>query len=197
MVIEEGMLVYPGDPKLHIYKHTGIPKSKTNVSLIHIGSHTGTHVDAERHIKNGGKTADMIPVDTFYGKCKVLNLTKSGNSIGEKELKKFKINKGDIILLKTNNSLKQYDTFRKDFAHLTEDGARYLISKKIKTLGIDYMSIKKFNADDIVHTLTIENMTLFEGIYLKGVPAGTYTFVGLPLKIKCDGGPARAILIKK
>ena len=92
--------------------------------------------------------------------------------------------------------MKQYHTFRKDFAHLAEDGARYLISKGIKTLGIDYLSVKKFNADDIVHTLIIENMTLFEGLYLKGISAGTYTFVGLPLKIKCDGGPARAILIK-
>ncbi len=196
MIIEEGMIVYPGDPKLHIYKHTSIPKSKTNVSLIHMGSHTGTHVDAERHIKNRGKTADMIPIETFYGKCKVLDLTKAGNSIGEKELKKYRISKGDIILLKTNNSLKQYHTFRKDFAHLAEYGARYLISKGIKTLGIDYLSVKKFNADDIVHTLIIENMTLFEGLYLKGISAGTYTFVGLPLKIKCDGGPARAILIK-
>ncbi len=196
MTLKEGMLVYPGDPELHIYRHTSMPKSPTNVSLIHMGSHTGTHVDAERHIKLGGKTADTIPVETFYGKCKVLDLTKDGDSIGKRELAGFDIRKGAIILLKTNNSTKQYNGFRKDFAHLSEDGARYLVSKKIRTLCIDYLSIKKFNADDIVHKLVIENMTLFEGVYLKGVPAGTYTFVGLPLKIKCDGGPARAILIK-
>ncbi|MEM0202163.1 MAG: cyclase family protein [Candidatus Micrarchaeaceae archaeon] len=196
MEIKEGMMVYPGDPELRIYKHSSMPKNPTNVSLIHMGSHTGTHVDAERHIKIGGKTADKIPIGTFYGKCKVLDLTKDGNSIGRKELERFSIKKDDIILLKTNNSTKQYNRFRKDFAHLSEDGARYLVSKGIKTLGIDYLSIKKFNTDDIVHTLTIENMTLFEGIYLKGVPAGTYTFVGLPLKIECDGGPARAILIR-
>ncbi|MEM3876220.1 MAG: cyclase family protein [Candidatus Micrarchaeaceae archaeon] len=195
MTVEEGMLVYPHDPELHIYKHSSIPKSPTNVSLIHMGSHTGTHADAERHIKAGGKTADRLPVDTFYGRCKVLDLTKEGNVIGAQELRKFRIGRGDIILLKTNNSLKQYKTFRKDFAHLSEDGARYLVSKGVKTLGIDYLSIKKFNTDDIVHEITIENMTLFEGVYLKGVPAGTYTFIGLPLKIKCDGAPARAILV--
>lgn len=197
MTIKEGMLTYPGNPKLQIYKHSHIPKDPVNISSIHMGSHTGTHVDAERHIKKNGRTADKIPLDTFYGKCKVLDLTKSGNSICEKDLRKFNIKENDIILLKTNNSMKQYKAFRKNFAHLSEDGARYLVSKRIKTLCIDYLSIKKFNTDDIVHNLTIENMTLFEGVCLKGVPAGEYTFVGLPLKIECDGGPARAILIKE
>lgn len=196
MTIEEGMLTYPHDPKLYIYRHSSIPKSPTNVSLICMGSHTGTHADAERHIKAGGKTADKLPINTFYGRCKVLDLTKEGNVIGASELEKFRIRKGDIILLKTNNSMKQYRSFRESFAHLSEDGARYLVSKGVKALGIDYLSIKKFNTDDIVHEITIENMTLFEGLYLKGVPAGTYTFIGLPLKIKCDGAPARAMLVR-
>ncbi|EQD35434.1 cyclase family protein [mine drainage metagenome] len=196
MTVREGMVVYPGDPKPRIRRHFSIPKNAVNVSVISMGSHTGTHVDAERHITINGKPTDKIPVSSFYGKCKVLDLTKAGNSIGENELKRFSIQRGDIILMKTNNSLKQYDKFRKDFAHLSEDGARYLVSKGVKTLGIDYLSIKKFNTDDIVHTLTIGNMTLFEGVYLKGVPAGRYTFVGLPLKIECDGAPARAILIR-
>jgi arylformamidase len=38
-------------------------------------------------------------------------------------------------------------------------------------------------------------MTVFEGLDLREVSAGRYIFVGLPLRIKTDGAPARAILI--
>jgi arylformamidase len=40
-------------------------------------------------------------------------------------------------------------------------------------------------------------MTVFEGLDLRGVPAGRYTFAGLPLRIETDGAPSRAILIQK
>ena len=111
----------------------------------------------------------------------------------KKNLRKHK----EIILLKTLNSKKQYKTFRKDFAHLKIDAAKYLVEKKVKTLGIDYLSVKKFHADHEVHEILINNLTLFEGLYLKNVVPRKYLFIGLPLKVKCDGAPARAILIEE
>ena len=50
--------------------------------------------------------------------------------------------------------------------------------------------------NDEVHELLINNLTLFEGLNLSEVSAGEYLFVGLPLRIVCDGAPARAILIE-
>lgn len=195
--ISEGMINYPGNPKAKIKSYLKIPKSKNNVSIIEIGSHTGTHVDSELHIRSKGKGTDSLPLESLYGKARVLDLSNSGNSIGENELSRFKIRKGEIILVKTNNSLKQYTKFRKDYAHISVSGARYLASRGARTLGVDYLSVKRFNRDDIVHDIIIENMTLFEGLCLKGIKGGEYVFAGLPLKIKCDGAPARAILIGK
>ena len=37
---------------------------------------------------------------------------------------------------------------------------------------------------------------LFEGLDLKVVPEGEYTFMGLPLRLEADGAPARVILIE-
>jgi arylformamidase len=99
-------------------------------------------------------------------------------------------------LLKTNNSVRQYARFRKDFAHVDMDAAKYLISAGVRTLGIDYLSVKKFGKDDDVHALIIDNMTLFEGLNLKWVKAGEYTFIGLPLRMATDGSPARALLLE-
>lgn len=195
MEVRNGMMVYPGNPKTKIKRYQSIPKYKNNVSMVSFGSHTGTHVDSELHIKNKGKGADRLPLESLYGKARVLDLSKAGNSIGRKELSGKRIRKNEIILIKTNNSNKQYSRFRKDFAHISIDGARYLASCGIKTLGVDYLSVKKFNSDDIVHNIIIDSMTLFEGLCLKGIKAGTYTFAGLPLRMNCDGSPARAILI--
>lgn len=195
MTIREGMLTYPGDPSPKIDLYSRIPKEVTNESLIKIGSHTGTHVDAGRHISNTGYTADKIALNSCIGKCEVVDLTRCGDSIHEKDLI-GRVGKSKIVLLKTNNSLKQYDRFRKDFAHVAADAAKYLVRIGVKTLGIDYLSVKKFNKDDDVHALIIKNMTLFEGLYLKGIRGGKYTFVGLPLRMATDGSPARAILVK-
>ncbi len=196
MEITQNMLIYPNNPKPMIKKSATIPKNRTNESIISIGSHTGTHVDSQLHIKNNGKTSDELPLESFYGKCRVLDLTNIGNEIHSEDLEEFKIKKDEIILLKTENSRKQYVEFRRDFAHLKFDGAEYLVSRKIKTLGIDYLSVKKFGGDIEVHEILINNLTLFEGLYLKNVEPGSYIFIGLPIKIKCDGAPARAILIK-
>jgi len=56
--------------------------------------------------------------------------------------------------------------------------------------------VKKYGGDDEVHEVLINNLTLFEGLNLAEVPEGEYTFIGLPLRINCDGAPARVILVE-
>ena len=197
MDINENMLTYPKNPKPKIRTYSTIPREKTNESLIVIGSHTGTHVDSQLHIKKYGKGSDKLPLNSFYGSCRVLDLIHVGKEIHEEHLRKFKIKNKEIILLKTENSKRQYNTFRKDFTHIKIDAAKYLVKKKIRTLGVDYLSPKKFKAEDEVHEILINNLTLFEGLYMKNVNPGAYTFIGLPLKMKCDGVPARLFLIKR
>ena len=137
-----------------------------------------------------------IPLDNFYGKCKVFDLTHIELEIHREDLEEFDIEKGDIIILKTKNS-NHYDKFNKDFIHIKMDAAEYLVHKEVKTLCCDYLSVKKFGGDDNVHELIINNMTLFEGLDLSNVPQGEYTFVGLPIRVEADGAPARVLLIEE
>lgn len=197
MEIKEDMLIFPNNPIPVIEQYASIPRNGTNESLITIGSHTGTHVDSPSHIDNSGEPSMKIPMESFYGKCRILDLTGAGKEIHKEHLVKHKIIENEIILLKTENSLKQYKTFRSDFAHIKIDAAEYLVKQKTKTLGVDYLSVKKFHAEKEVHETLINNLTLFEGLYLKNVKPGNYTFIGLPLKINSDGAPARAILIEE
>jgi arylformamidase len=153
-------------------------------------------VDCRLHIESGGGSVADLPLESFYGPCTVLDLTAVGTEITADHLRGHDIPESYIVLLKTENSLKGYDQFREDYAHLTEDGAKYLVERKTKTVGVDYLSVEPFNNGEPIHDILIRAMTVFEGLDLRGVPAGRYTFAGLPLRIEADGAPSRAILIQ-
>jgi arylformamidase len=142
--IDENMMVYPGNPKPKIHQYSSIPTNKTNESLIRLGSHCGSHVDTKRHIRNDSEGSESLPLDSFFGDCKVFDLTHVEKEIHKKDLENYSIEKGGIILLKTRNSILGYQEFRKDFIHMKLDAARYLVNLGVKTLGFDYLSVKKF-----------------------------------------------------
>ena len=135
-------------------------------------------------------------MDSFFGKCKVFDLTHIERGIHSEDLNGYEIEKGNIILLRTRNSVLGYRKFRTDFVHLKMDAAKYLVKAGVKTLGFDYLSVKKFGGDDEVHELLINNLTLFEGLDLADVSEGEYTLIGVPLRINTDGAPAWAILVQ-
>ncbi len=166
MMITADMIVYPCNPNPVIRRYSSMPEKKTNESLISIGSHTGTHVDAKMHIQENGEGAAALPLNSFYGKCQVIDLTAVEKEIRRKDLENQPINRGDIILLKTKNSEQGYSQFRSDYTHVKIDAATYLVEKGVKTLGFDYLSVKKFEGDDEVHNVLINNLTLFEGLNL-------------------------------
>jgi len=153
-------------------------------------------VDSRLHIRDGADGVEALSLDSFYGKCKVLDLSHVESEVHREDLGGYRIEKGDIVLLKTRNSKQGYRQFRKEYVHVKLDAAEYLVKAGVKTLGFDYLSVKKSGGDDEVHDVLISNLTLFEGLNLAEVPAGEYTFIGLPLRINCDGAPARVILVE-
>jgi arylformamidase len=197
MLIHPEMIVYPGNPAPRIEPYKRAEEAGENESTLVMGSHTGTHVDCRLHIESGGQSAADLPIESFYGACRVLDLTPYGKEITADHLYDHEVPEGSIILLKTENSLKGYDHFREDYAHLTEDGANYLVERKTRTVGVDYLSVEPFDNGEAIHDILIRAMTVFEGLDLRDVPAGQYIFSGLPLRIAADGAPARAILIQE
>jgi arylformamidase len=195
--IREDMIVYPGNPKPSISQYSSIPQNKVNASKISLGSHTGTHADSKLHIRNDVDGAEALPLQSFYGRCKVLDLTHIAKEIHKDDLICHPIRKNDIVLLKTRNSIRGYKKFRTDYIHIKLDAAKHLVSVGVKTLGFDYLSVKKFGGDDEVHELLINNLTLFEGIDLSKVSEGEYTFIGLPLRMNLDGALARVMLMEE
>ena len=195
--ITEEMVVYPGKPWPSIKRYASVPRDKVNESILTLGSHTGTHVESRLHLQEGKEGAAGLPLDHFYGKCRVFDLALVESEIHRQDLEEFEIGPEEIVLLKTRNSALGYVKFLENYVHLKMDAAEYLVNVGIKTLGFDYLSIKKPDGDDEVRELLINNTTLFLGLNLAGVHEGEYTFIGLPLRIDTDGAPARVILVKE
>lgn len=197
MEISEEMIYYPGNPKPEIKKYRKRPEDSTTESNICFGSHTGTHVDAPQHVKEDGETVKELDLQNFHGEAQVIDLTDCTENVDAEDLKEKNIN-GDIVLLKTGNSLNSYDEFREDFTYLTLEGVKYLIDLGVKTVGIDYLSLVKFDGGEKAskaHRLANEKMCVIEGLDLRDVSPGEYVFSGMPLKMETDGAPMRAVLI--
>jgi arylformamidase len=127
-------------------------------------------------------------------------LSKVDLKVTKEDLEKYEIEENDIILLKTQNStLSEESEFNPEFIFLGETGAKYLVEKKIKSVGIDYLGIERsdIQKDKQTHKSLLGNdIPIIEGLRLNHVKEGEYILYCLPLKIeKIDGSLCRAILI--
>ncbi len=195
-----GMHVYPGDPVLQMARVRAIARGDVaNVTHLALGVHTGTHVDAPAHFIEGAPTLDQVPLDRFVGEATVLDLTGLA-AIDAAALRCHELRAGDIVLCKTDNSaLWRRDGFQEGFTYLTRDAAEYLVERKVKTIGIDYLSIERFGSStfEVHKTLLEHEIPIIEGLDLSAVGSGPYFLSCLPLRLEgVDGAPARAVLMR-
>jgi arylformamidase len=198
--IRAKMAVYPGNPDVSIDRVQDLDcGASSNVSRLTLGSHTGTHIDAPLHCLQNGKSIDKLPLEHFFGPCKVLDATAEERSVSLEFMKSKEINKGDRVLFKTKNSEMGFETFRDDFIFVSGEASEYLAALEISLVGIDYLSIKeKGSKDNRPHLEFLSRgIPILEGINLKDVEEGEYTLATFPLKVEgCDGAPTRAVLVK-
>ncbi|OHA48779.1 MAG: hypothetical protein A2Z62_02055 [Candidatus Terrybacteria bacterium RIFCSPLOWO2_02_42_20] len=193
--LHKNTIIYPGNPEVNIKTIKG--KTSTH-SEIAMGSHTGTHMDAPKHIFENGDGVDKIDLNKVIGECRVLDMTRLKEVISADDFKKEMVKKGERILVKTRNSKRGFKKFYDDYVYLGGEAAEFLAQKKISLFGIDYLSVKKRGGpDNRPHTKLLKNgIVIFEGLDLSKVKPGKYFFVGLPLKLMgLDGSPVRAILL--
>jgi len=199
VTVRSGMVHWPGDPAIKISSIHSIRKGDAaNVSKIDMGSHTGTHMDAPYHFIQQGKGIDQMPLDATIGKARVIEIDDRV-SIRPEELRKHRIQRGERILFKTKNSSRLWgeNLFVKDFIYLSVGAAKFLAKRRIKMVGIDYLSVGGYKEDGAVthRTLLKAGIWIIEGLNLSPVKAGEYELMCLPLKLQHgDGAPARAIL---
>jgi arylformamidase len=190
--------IEPYNPPTFDFIH---PDKNTTVVGIKMLVHTGTHIDAPRHIKSDGEAIDGMPVDAIIGPARVLEIDDPV-SIKTEALKGYDIQPGERILLKTLNSDRCYrkDGFIKDYVYISTEAAQFLREKKVSVVGIDYIASGNYDNIEnnmiLVHEILLGNgIWLLEGINLSEVKPGPCEVICLPLRIENgDAGPARCLV---
>ncbi|PKL63230.1 MAG: arylformamidase [Methanomicrobiales archaeon HGW-Methanomicrobiales-2] len=199
VTLKTGMVTWPGDPPVRISHALSMERGDpSTVSLLEMGAHTGTHMDAPAHFVRGGTGIGDIPLDASMGPARVIPI-RDRTSIQPDELAEHSIQRGERVLFKTHNSEHCWDTdtFVEDFVYVSEAAAEYLVERQVRLIGVDYLSVGGFHADGVkIHrTLLNAGIWIIEGLNLKQVPPGQVDLVCLPLKILGgDGAPARALV---
>jgi arylformamidase len=167
-----------------------------NEMRLSINLHTGTHMDFPLHMKKDGLSSDSLLLERLITSVTVLDLTNVDDQISEHHLKRFDIQEGDSILLKTKNSLSE--SFDHHFIALDLSGAKYLAQHKLNLIGIDGLGIERDQSGHPTHhTLMDANIYILEGLRLKEVAQGRYKMYALPLNTKgTDALLLSVVLIK-
>jgi arylformamidase len=202
--VSENVPIYEGDPKVKIEVAHSIAKGDAaNVTQLCFGAHTGTHVDAPNHFIDGTRKVHELDLEKLIGNCRVVEIEESVAAIEPEHVENLE--NVERVLFKTRNSefWNEMETgFRKDFTYLTPEAAQILVSKNIKLVGIDYLSVEKFGSSDFATHITLleKEIVIIEGLDLRSVAAGDYELICLPLKVVSptgDGAPARTVLREK
>jgi arylformamidase len=195
--IRPRMVVYEGDPPVLLERAFSIAGgASANVSRLDFGVHSGTHVDAPVHFIEGGAGAETLPLHVLVGPAHVVDATGVQGALDEEALRGLALpERAERLIFKTTNSqLWEREEFTPEFVRLSGDGARYLVGRGVRLVGIDYLSV----GDEEAHTeLLRAGIVPLEGLDLRAVEPGEYRLVCLPLRIvDSDGAPARAVLLR-
>jgi arylformamidase len=194
---------YPGDPGLEVTAAASIERGDpANVTDLHFGAHTGTHVDAPAHFIEGAARLPELPLEAFVGPARVVEIPANVRAVEASHVAALGLEDASRVLFKTRNSefwREPRGRFREDFAYLTRGAAGALAERGLRLVGWDYLSIEKFGSEDFGAHLALlrAGVVIVEGLDLRAVGAGVYELLCLPLKIESghgDGAPARALL---
>jgi arylformamidase len=167
------------------------------VSMLSLGVHTGTYVDAPAHFIQHGTGIDALSIDNLIRPAQVIQIHHP-KMITVEEIRSRRIQAGARVLFKTQNSLGRWegDAFAPDYIYLARDAARFLVMRRVRTVGMDYLSIGSMDDGPETHReLLGAGICIIEGLNLASVTEGAYDLVCLPLKIQDgDGAPARVVL---
>jgi arylformamidase len=194
---------YPGDPGIQFEAWSSIAAGDpANVTMLHLGAHTGTHVDAPAHFIEGAPGLTSLSLDALVGEARVIEIPPAAEAVGEEHVGAEALGGATRVLFKTRNSSfweNPRGRFRTDFAYIKPAAARALADAGVRLVGFDYLSVEKFGSEDFATHLALlsAGVVIVEGLDLRAVEAGLYELICLPLRLAAgsgDGAPARAVL---
>lgn len=201
MAISPSTRVFPGSPQPSFIPWSTFATHGYDSEVVHMSTHTGTHVDAPSHFAPGAPAVDRMAPARLVSSAALVRVRKgAGQVIDVSDIKNADVREGDAVVLATGWE-RHYDN--DDYVTrnpgLSGEAARYLVEKKVNAVAIDGPSIDpghddRFAAHNILlpaGVIIIENLCNLDVIERE-----RFTLVAAPLKLQgASGSPARALAL--
>lgn len=170
--------------------------------------HTGSHVDFTKHVQADGETAADVSLDRVFGEALVVDLSfAEANhkiSVADMEAHAQAVRKGDIVLVRTDWTEKQwgnFPTYYMESPYCAPEAAQWLIDRGAKAIGFDCFSeycarLPNFTSEEfIIHKIILENGAILmqQLTNFSKLPVGRrFQFFAPFIKMRgAEGSPAR------
>jgi arylformamidase len=188
---KQGFACWPGDTE---FNYQELSWETVRVGSVTMSLHTGTHIDAPRHLIEKSTGVDAIPDDVLCGRVTLVDAR--GHT--ELDVDLFQSIETSRVLIRTDTWLDNTQ-FPMTFPLLTLDAAHLLANLGIVLLGIDVPSVDAIDSKNLPrhHILMDAGITLCEGLDFStsNVCACVAELVIVPFAIKgADAAPVRAWL---
>jgi len=184
---------YPGDRAASLTEQTSLERDHFTSCLLTSTMHAGTHIDVPMHLIDDVRTVADFSLDRFTGKGILLDVAGE-TEISMKAHYRDIVTEGSVVLLRTRfDAHYGTDEYFTNHPSVSNDLSEFLISRKIKMIGIDtpspdhspYSVHKSLLENDI---LILENLTNLHSLPLSG-----FTVFAFPLKISAEASLVRVV----
>lgn len=196
--------VYEGDAPMKFGFLRDMRKGDiVTLSVLSMGAHSGTHVDAPMHFVANGAPIDQVELDRLIGPARVIDIPDSVQAIDAAELNRHDWKSAKRVIFRTRSTVRGWmgaREFHRDFAYIAPDAAQLLADAGVQLVGVDYLSSEQFGASaPRTHQILLgQGIPIVEGLDLRPIEAGVYDLIVLPIKVKGhEGAPARAIMRRR
>ena len=143
--VDDATQVYPGDPEVRLEPATTLADHGVNVLGVHIGSHSGTHVDAPYHFVEGGARIDELDPRLFVGPATVLDVRGKGQRerVTAEDLRPYenRLSGGVIAVVRTGWEEHYGTPLYYDHPFLDLGAAQLLLDAGVRTVAVDALNV--------------------------------------------------------
>jgi arylformamidase len=202
VALERELPSWPGSTGHRTHRSMSIEAGDAaNVTQLEMDVHAGTHVESSLHFLADGQPLSSVPLEELIGPAEVVEV--DGSAVTPATLEATGIRRDTSrLLIKTANSARwhaDHPAFDPSYVALTEEAAGWLVDLGIRLVGIDYLSIQRYEDSPETHRILMRaGVVIVEGLDLTEATPGNYDLVCLPLRLsQAEAAPARVILIER
>ena len=203
MLIDLTRTISEDIPNVAFEQFRTVAKDGWNAKMLHLYSHSGTHMDAPWHFECAEQYIDQTPLERCTGMAEDVRLPETAPrellTVAHLGAVAGTFRRGDHLLLQTNWSERFGDpAYGAALPRISDELAGWCVERGVGILGVEPPSVADTSdleeVTRIHRTLLGGGVTIVEGlVHLDRIPVDRCFFAALPLKIlQGDGAPCRA-----